>query len=83
MQPTCGPLTNRAKMRATYVSFVLSALQVRLSYIPRTRHIRVRESYIEMQVGSKAQVPGTCIVIAWRSLLPTILNLRHARRTQG
>ena len=61
MQPTCGPLTNRTKigcfiMRATNVSFVLSGLQVQLSYISRTRHIGVWESYIGTQVESKAQV---------------------------
>ena len=61
MQPTCGPLTNRTKirfliMRATYVSFELSALQLRLSYIFRTRPVRVWESYIGTQVGRKAQV---------------------------
>ena len=61
VQPTCGPLTNRTEMgclivRATYVSFVLSALQVRLSYISRTRQVRVLESYIGTQEGSKAHV---------------------------
>ena len=43
-------------MRATYVSFELSALQLRLSYIFRTRPVRVWESYIGTQVGRKAQV---------------------------
>ena len=58
---TCGLLTNRTKIgclivRATYMLFVLSALQVQLSYISRTLHVRVLESYIGTQVESKAQV---------------------------
>ena len=52
-QPYENWMFNRA---CDYVSSVLSALQVRLSYISRTRHARVCESYIGTQVESKAQV---------------------------